>query len=565
MIKKLPPDVISKIAAGEVIESPASVVRELVENSIDAGAKNIEISIKGAGLEAISVKDDGKGMTKADLEIATERYTTSKIRSIEDLSREFTLGFRGEALYSISQVSKLEIISGNGEEAWRVEYEGESVKVIEPFSVFKGTIVNVKDLFYNYPVRREFAEANIKRLRRELVDTVMNFVVAYPAIGFKVRWENKNVESYPAREIEIERFIRVFGEDFVREMKNFIVEEEDLKVYGFFKKPQYLSVKKKGLQYVFVNRRRVKLDFVRIAIKSAIGQENIIPEFIIFMELPPYLIDFNIHPQKKEVKVFNEKRLFSMIYHAVRKALVEERMVLSEIVKDDTHRVEKKGGAILTETRTNVLKEEARQLEFGEFVASEKEREEKKDVPYYVPERLFQIHNSYIVAEVESGIIIVDQHAAHERIIYEKLKKKKTGTKRLLFPVVLELDRTEMQVFSEYRALLESMGFEFRELGKNSVVIDGIPSVFDSIDKDIFKEIIGELKDDLNLPDKYQYTLKTIACKAAIKAGQKLTKEEMARLLDELFACDVPFFCPHGRPLIYKISLLELEKKFGRS
>ena len=565
MIKKLPPDVIRKIAAGEVIESPASVVRELVENSIDAGAKNIEISVKGAGLEAISVKDDGRGMSRADLEIATERYTTSKIRSIEDLSREFTLGFRGEALYSISQVSKLEIISGNGEEAWRVEYEGENVKVIEPFSVFKGTIVNVRDLFYNYPVRREFAEANIRKIRRELVDTVMNFLVAYPAIGFKVWWEHKNVESYPAREIEIERFIRVFGENFVREMKNFIVEEDDLKIYGFFKKPQYLSVKKKGIQYVFVNRRRVRLDFVRIAIKSAIGQENIIPEFIVFMELPPYLIDFNIHPQKKEVKVFNEKRLFSMIYHAIRKALVEERMVLSEVVKDDPHRVEKKGNAILSETRTNVLKEEARQLEFGEFLASEKKRGENKDVPYYVPERLFQIHNSYIVAEVESGIIIVDQHAAHERIIYEKLKKKKTGTKRLLFPVVLELDRTEMQVFSEYRALLESMGFEFRELGKNSVVIDGIPSVFDSIDKDIFKEIIDELKDDLTLPDKYQYTLKTIACKAAIKAGQKLTKEEMARLLDELFACDVPFFCPHGRPLIYKISLLELEKKFGRS
>ncbi len=570
MIRKLPPEVISKIAAGEVIESPASVVRELVENSIDAGAQNIEIHIKGTGLELITVKDDGKGMSRGDLEIATERYTTSKIQSIDDLSKEFSLGFRGEALYSISQVSKLEIISGDGKEAWRVQYRGEKVSTIEPYSLFKGTIVNVRDLFYNYPVRREFTESNLKKVRRELVDTVTNFLISYPAVGFKVRWDDRKSEVFPARDIEIERFIKIFGEDFVREMKDFLVEEDEIKIYGFFKKPQFLSVRKKGIQHVFVNRRRVKLDFVRIAIRSALGQENVIPEFIVFMELPPYLIDFNIHPQKKEVKIFNEKKLFYLIYHAVKRALLEERMILSDIVKEEEEHVvafEEKSSITPTESeiKINTLNEEARQLEFGEFVPKENDKEKNESIPYYVPEKLFQIHNSYIVAEVESGIIIVDQHAAHERIIYEKLKKKKAGTKRLLFPVAIDLDRDEMQVFLEYRALLESMGFEFRELGKNTVVIDGIPAVFDSIDKDIFKGIINDLKEDLNLPDKHQYTLKTIACKAAIKAGQKLTREEMARLLDELFACDVPFFCPHGRPLIYKISLIELEKKFGRS
>ncbi len=340
MIKKLPSEVISKIAAGEVIESPASVVRELVENSIDAGADGIEIHVKGTGLELISVKDNGIGMSKSDLEVATERYTTSKIQSLDDLSKEFSLGFRGEALYSISQVSKLEIISGDGNETWRVQYHGEKVENIEPYSIFKGTIVNVRDLFYNYPVRREFTESNIKKVKKELQDTLTNFLIAYPAIGFKVKWDEKREESYPARDIEIERYIKIFGEEFVREMKDFLVEDEDIKVYGFFKKPQYLSVRKKGIQYVFVNRRRVKLDFVRIAIRSALGQENVVPEFIVFMELPPYLIDFNIHPQKKEVKVFNEKKLFSLIYHAVKKALFEERMVLSDIVKEemeDTH------------------------------------------------------------------------------------------------------------------------------------------------------------------------------------------------------------------------------------
>ncbi len=571
MIKPLPIDVVRKIAAGEVVETPASALRELVENSIDAKAKNIEIQIRGTGLELLRVKDDGEGMDKDDLALATKRYTTSKIESLEDLSREFTLGFRGEALYSISQVSRLEIVSGNGMEAWRVEYSGEDVLNMEPYSLFKGTIVTVKDLFYNYPVRREFTEHSLKKVKRQLTEVLTDFLVAYPGVGFKVKWDDKKEDVFPARDIEIERLMRIFGENFVREMKDFLVEEDDIRVYGFFKRPQYLSMRKKGIQYVFVNKRRVKLDFVRIAIRSAFAQENIIPEFIVFMDLPPYFIDFNIHPQKKEVKIFNEKKLFSLIYHATRKALMEERMVLSEITEDNDDKesdlkfpeAQSITHSVLKDSET--MKEEVRQLEFGESVPQEGKKEAREQTPYYVPERLFQIHNSYIIAEVESGIIIVDQHAAHERIIYERLKKKQAGTNRLLFPVAVDLSRDEMNVFTEYKAILESMGFEFRSLGKNTVVIDGIPAVFDSIDKDIFRGILEDLESDLNLPDKHQYTLKTIACKAAIKAGQKLSKEEMARLLDELFACDVPFFCPHGRPLIYKISLLELEKKFGRT
>ena len=574
MIKLLPPDVVKKIAAGEVVESPGSVVRELVENSIDAGAKNIEIYIRNFGLELIEVRDDGTGMGKRDLELATKRYATSKIETLEDLSKEFTLGFRGEALYSIAQVSNLVIISGNGEEAWKVAYKGEEIVSMEPYSTFRGTIVRVQDLFYNFPVRREFTEANIKKVKRELNDIISNFLVAFPNISFKIKWDDKKEEVYPAREVELERYMSIFGESFVREMKDFIVEEDDIRIYGFFKKPQYLSVRKRGLQRVFVNRRRVNLDFVRIAVRSAFAQENVVPEYLVFMELPPYFIDFNIHPQKKEVKIFNEKKLFSLIYHGVRKALMEERIVLSDIKKEEGVKrpaEEDYKATVLDEVDSKrpegslfEVKDEGRQLEFGEVMSGEKKKEEK-EIPYYVPEKLFQIHNSYIVAEVETGIIIVDQHAAHERIIYEKLKKKKGGTKRLLFPVAVELNREELAVFEKYRAILESMGFEFRSLGGKTIVIDGIPAVFDAMDKDIFKGLLSDLESDLNLPDKHQYTLKTIACKAAIKAGQKLSREEMASLLDELFACDVPFFCPHGRPLIYKISLIELEKKFGRT
>ena len=565
MIKFLPNDVVKKIAAGEVVESPSSVVRELVENSIDAGAQNIGITIKSSGIESIEVMDDGIGMTKEDLKLATKRYATSKIEDIEDLYKKFTLGFRGEALYSISQVSKLTIISGNGNEAWKATYRGEELTDIEPYSTFKGTRVKVLDLFYNFPVRREFTEGNIKKVKRELNEVISNFLIGYPHIGFKIKWENKKEEIYPAKDIEIERYIHIFGEDFVRQMKDFMVDEDDIKIYGFFKRPQYTSVKRSTIQKVFVNRRRVNLDFVRIAIRSAFGQENVKPEFLIFMELPPYFIDFNVHPQKKEVKVYNEKKLFSLLYHAVKKALLEERVVLSDIkeTKEDQR------GDYLLENKMNeieslTLHDEARQLEFGE-VLNKNEDSGEKETSHYIPEKLFQIHDMYIVAEVETGIIIVDQHAAHERIIYEKLKKKKSGTKRLLFPVAVDLEREELEIFEEYRAILESMGFEFRALGKKSIVIDGIPTVFDAMDRDMFKDILSNLDSNLNLPDKYQYTLKTMSCKAAIKAGKKLSKEEMSALLDELFACDVPFFCPHGRPIIYKISLLELEKKFGRT
>ncbi len=574
MIKLLPPNVVKKIAAGEVVESPGSVIKELVENSIDAAAKNIEIYIRNFGLELIEVKDDGTGMGKYDLELATKRYATSKIGSLEDLSKEFTLGFRGEALYSISQVSNLTIISGNGEEAWKAIYKGEEIVSIEPYSIFRGTIVKVQDLFYNFRVRREFTEANIIKVKRELNDIISNFLVAYPHVSFKIKWNDKKENVYPAKEVELERYISIFGEDFVREMKDFIVEEDDIKIYGFFKKPQYLSVRKRGLRRVFVNRRRVNLDFVKIAIRSAFAQENVIPEYIVFMELPPYFIDFNIHPQKKEVKIFNEKKLFSLIYRAIRKALMEERIVLGNIKKKEiSKKVSKEGykvsildGAGVSSSENSVfeLKKKARQLEFGESMPGAK-KDKEKETPCYVPEKLFQIHNSYIVAEVETGIIIIDQHAAHERIIYEKLKKKKSGTKRLLFPVAVDLNREELAIFEDHRVILESMGFEFRALGGRTIVIDGIPAVFDAMDKDIFKDILQDLESDLNLPDRHQHTLKTIACKAAIKAGQKLSLNEMSTLLDELFACDVPFFCPHGRPLIYKISLMELEKKFGRT
>lgn len=557
MIKKLSSSVISKIAAGEVVETPGSCVRELIENSIDGMGNDITIEIKNAGLELIRVSDNGTGMSKEDIPIAVKRYATSKIKALEDLSNQFSLGFRGEALYAISHAGKVRIISGQNESAWEAVFDDDRLVSIVPHSRYKGTIVEVSDLFHNMPVRRKFVLSSKKKMEREIAGIVRQYAIAHPSVSIKLVINEKDALNERAVNSEAERLVDLQGPDFLREMLSFSVEREGLSVYGFVRKPQYIKGRSRT-QLSFVNRRPVDLKFVHVAVKVAYAQENVYPDYIVFIDAEPALFDFNIHPQKKEVKFYDEKALFSLIVEGVKRALLSERKDIFATQKPASF-------GVVKEAQFREYKgfegRSGRQLEFGELPIGEKD--EKRDFAY-TPQRIFQIHDAYIMAEIESGIIFVDQHAAHERIIYEKLKKKNVHKKGLLFPIVVEMNYREWELFKDSHALLSSFGFEIRELSGKSVVIDAVPDVFESMDKDVFLSILDEMDENAYLPDKYQYFLKTIACKAAIKAGQKLSSEAMSNLLDELFACDVPFFCPHGRPLVFKISMEELEKKFGR-
>jgi DNA mismatch repair protein MutL len=557
-IRRLDPEVVKQIAAGEVIENPSSVVKELIENSIDAGATEIDVEIEGGGLECIRVTDNGEGMERDEIPLAVERYTTSKIRDTEDLRRIRTLGFRGEALYAIATVSKLTIKSRTEKEleGWEGYFEGGKLVEMKPCSHPVGSTVECKNLFFNLPVRRKFT-GSPKQEARRVIEVVSTYVLAHPGCGFTLSIDGETVINVPPAQSRRKRIEDLYGPDFVSDMLPLDYSNGRMAIEGFVSRPDKL----KGsvvTQHIFVNGRRVKDDKIRSAIYRGYGETKGHPQFLIFLDVLPSELDFNIHPQKSLVKFSPSLKIFEKVLKAVKRSLDSEREPYGE-----------KGGKertflrILEPSPRFESVKGGRQLEFGEL---EREREEEGEPlrEVYLPQSLIQIHNSYIFVQVKSGFLIVDQHAAHERIIYEKLKNRKAKTQILLFPYVVNLTPLQFKTFGSFEPLFLSFGFKIRRLSGRSIVIEGIPDVFKGLEKDDFIEILEELTETKSLPDKFHNLLKTIACKAAVKSGDPLTVEEMNRLLDELFACENPFFCPHGRPAVIKTTLEELERKFGR-
>ncbi|RKY97186.1 MAG: hypothetical protein DRQ03_05875 [Candidatus Hydrothermota bacterium] len=304
----------------------------------------------------------------------------------------------------------------------------------------------------------------------------------------------------------------------------------------------------------------MKHDGIRKAIYRAYNQGERHPSFILLMEINPSLLDFNIHPQKKEVKFSRGLRIFEKVYMAVSETLAKEKKNIGASIAIERgvySRGRDRFQMVLSEPKNE---RQGEQLEFGEVPV----KSELQPQYEYTPQNIWQVHNSYIFAQTKNGIIIVDQHAAHERILYEKLKNKDYSSQALLFPIIVELTNLEASIFEEYEDLFKAFGFEFRKLRGNSVIIDKVPSILKKITKDFIRELINSLEDTELLPERFDSFLKTLACKAAIKFGDSLSQDEMVALLDQLFASQNPFFCPHGRPTIYRITLEELEKRFGR-
>ena len=561
-IKQLPEEVISRIAAGEVVENPASVLRELLENSIDAGATRIDITVEEGGKKLIKVVDDGHGMNDREIELAVRRFTTSKISSVDDLESIGTLGFRGEALYAIGSVSRLTIRSKRADED--IGYEGyfEEAELVElkPAPIGAGTTVTVRDLFYNFPVRRKFLGSDYAEARR-IIEVVTDYALAHPGISFSLRIDGKDIMNLGQASSPIERIEQIYGQDFIEETITLTSKfGEKLTIHGVISRPD--RVKKSPLtQLLFVNGRRIRDNRLRAAIYGAYEQEKMHPQYILFIEVDPRFVDFNIHPQKKEVKFHRTLRMYEKLMKSVRETLNRSRTTYSHLGEMPTMR-------IVETPITHVGETGGRQMEIGEMqprLQAEERREEIRDESTYIPEKIWQIHDSYIIAQVRSGFIIVDQHAAHERILYEKLRKRKYNTQNFLFPIVLNLTPKEFAVFQDISGILEGYGFRIKILSGRTAVVEGAPDIFKNPTKEIFLEIIDELQDVKSLPDRHLELLKTLACKAAIKAGDKLSGEEMNALLDQLFSCENPFFCPHGRPTVIKISLEELERKFARN
>ncbi len=601
-IKILPQDLASKIAAGEVIQRPASVVKEAIENSIDAGARRMIVTVKDSGKNFIQIADDGSGISSGDLEIAFERHATSKIQTYDDLENIKTLGFRGEALASIAAVAQVEIKSRTGESDVGVllKIDGGVRQEPEPFGMEPGTTLTVKNLFYNTPARRNFLKTNATEFKH-ILETVQRAALANPEIAFTFISDDDTVFAVEESDL-VTRIRELFGEEISEGLMECNEVTDYLTVYGFLAKPEY-SRRTRNEQFLFLNRRYI----INRAINHAVyrAYEHLLikgsyPFYVLFLDINPSRIDVNIHPSKLEAKFDDERSVYGIVTTVVRKTLARNDMmpsfsmsdagdagVHSHNVQNRTHsplqmlRVNPRTGEVMEEDTNNRRSADLHLFQREDFTAARrKSSEEKTDTPAGDRERqesstesglIYQLHNKYILAQIRSGLMIIDQHVAHERILYERALKRfsteNPSSQQLLFPETLELGHADVELIREIHPLLTTLGFDLKIFSKNTVVVEGIPAdVRPGYEHKILQKVIDEYRSNQSSQiDVRDNLAKSFACKTAIKSGDSLTDEEMRDLIDQLFATDMPYVCPHGRPVVIKLTVDELDKKFGRT
>ncbi len=614
-INILPENIASKIAAGEVVQRPESVVKELLENSIDAGADSIELIVKRAGKSLIQVIDDGIGMTEEDAVLCVQKHATSKISRLEDLDSISTLGFRGEALSSIAAVSQLEIKTETKDEELGtiIKIDDGSTIIKEKGSFPKGTSVAVKNLFFNTPARRNFLKTDATELKH-IIDTFNKTALGHHEISFKLYNEDEVIFDYPAGKVE-DRIRQVFADNMLDALIPVDERTDFISITGFIGKPAMLR-KSKGSQFVFLNWRYVISRHINHAVFSA--YENILekgdyPFFILFIELDPKRIDVNVHPSKLEVRFDDEKSVYNFILAVIKKSLGTHDLVPNMAFTQTTDEGEKINFNNFTKVEKNDFsdrpvfqekqsyakrdfsdrdidlifstipdkvvpsenqappklpfdKNESREI-FHQAENTERRTRDEVDTPFIV-----QLQNKYILSQIKTGLMIIDQHVAHERVLYEKALKRFEAnlpfSQQLLFPKTIEIDPARFAILKEINPYLTKLGFAIKFFSKNTIVIEGVP---EDVKKGSEEKVILELLEDysVNLREKKleerEYLAKTYSCKAAIKAGDYLSEREMRLLIDQLFATSMPYVCPHGRPVVVKISLEEFDRRFGRT
>lgn len=570
IIKHLKQEVISKIAAGEVVERPASVVKELVENALDAGSTEIKVEVQAGGRKFIRVTDDGEGMTPEDALLAPQRYSTSKIESEEDLFSIRTFGFRGEALSAIAAVSKMKIIT-------RKDGELAGVEVIVEGGVFKGskevgcplgTSVEVRDLFFNVPVRLKF----LKTLGTELgqIGEVMaKIALANAKTHFQLFHEGKLLANYPVREDLSSRLAEALGREAGKKMHFFRSRNGEIEIEGYAGEPGFDRPNSRGI-YLFVNRRPVRDRLLIHAVMEA--YRNLIPKdrypvVLLFVQLPPSAVDVNIHPSKWEVKFTDSEAVHRRVVLSIR-GLLERAPWL----KDSRERVRNH----LNELRETPAIYPHRAAEASLPFEYRKTLEGKsgQDDPQLVSRHPFlgQIDNTYLVFQSLDGLTLVDQHAAHERVVFERLLGEFSGgsirRQALLFPEMIELSIGEAKATEGHLMELEKMGFEIEPSGGRTFWVKSVPEVLAAREPlQALKEIIQHISSwgkNADLQSSFDPLLHLMACRSAVQASQTMSQEEAVALLSDLQTCISPSRCPHGRPTLLKITLADLKKMFQR-
>lgn len=616
-IKILPDYISNKIAAGEVVQRPASVLKELIENSIDASAKKISVIIEDAGKSLIQIVDDGLGMSEADAIKCIERHATSKISSLDDLSNIKTFGFRGEALSSIASVSRLEIKTERSadELGTKIRFDDEKGITIEKGSFSKGTSISVKNLFYNVPARRKFLKSNSTELKH-LVDVFKRAALSYPEINFEFWNGNELVFNYPSCKIE-DRMEQVFADNIFDVVIPLAEDTEFIGLNGFIAKPNYLK-KSKNEQYLFVNKRYVTNKIVNHAVFSA--YENILekgdyPFFVLFLNIDFSKVDVNVHPSKMEIKFEDEKDIYLFVNAVVKKALGKYDLVPNLSFQNTENEFDKLGTHTHRFSETNDFTDRpflsSGKFDKKESTFSEEEMEQifnnlapKINVPDSFDSQLISpfdnidinsqqvkieveadqressssisfivsLQNKYLLTPIKSGLMIIDQHVAHERILYEKALKAMDSdlpfSQQLLFNQKIQMSPEDYELIKELEPYLTKLGFEIKLLTRREIIISGVPADI-KVGSEI--QVLNEIIDDyrkhelINRLERKDNLAKSYSCKAAIKAGDKLSENEMRMLVDQLFATSMPYVCPHGRPIIIKIPLDEFDKRFGRT
>lgn len=612
IIHLLPDSVANQIAAGEVVQRPASAVKELMENALDAGSASIKLIIKDAGKTLIQVIDSGCGMSETDARMSFERHATSKIRKADDLFAIRTMGFRGEALASIAAIAQVELKTKRiGDEVGvMIEIDGSELKSQEACSCSEGTSISVKNLFYNVPARRNFLKTDSVELRH-IIDEFQRVAIPNPQVAFTLHHNTTEIFNLPTGNLK-QRLMAIFGSSYNSRL--IPVEENTgiVKIRGFVIKPEFAK-KTRGEQFFFLNKRFIKNAYLHHAVQSAFEQllpNDSFASYFLMLDVDPKTIDINIHPTKTEVKFEDEKAIYAFLRSTVKKSLGQFNIApsldfnqeahiynmplkpLDGIYKQPTIKVDENYNPFKTEglntpksserelsNKANWEKMYSRhadnQLEF----AIKKDEETQQTIHTDWDNELhesnkkttYQLHNKYILSHIKTGFMVIDQQGAHERILYESFldafEKHGSATQQELFPKTIELNASDFALVKELEAEIQEMGFDIAEFGKNTYVIHGVPA--DTVEYDsaaLLEGLIENYKQNLLelKSEKRENLARSMARNMAIKSGKSLTQEEMNNLIDNLFACKMPYNAPNGKPVITTFSIDELDRRFKK-
>lgn len=613
IIQLLPDSVANQIAAGEVVQRPASAVKELLENALDAGADKIQLIVKDAGKALIQVIDNGCGMSVTDARMCFERHATSKVRKAEDLFAIRTMGFRGEAMASIAAIAQVEMKTKRHEDevGTLIEIEGSTVVKQEPIGTPNGTSISVKNLFYNTPARRNFLKSNPTEMRY-IIDEFQRVALAKPHIAFSLHHDGNEIYRLPAATIK-QRIVHLFGNNYNERLIPVDEETTIINLKGYIGKPEFAK-KTRGEQFFFVNDRFIKDNYLNHAINKAYQEllpDDNFPLYVLFIDIDPAKIDVNVHPTKTEIKYLDEKSIYAIIHSAVKRSLgrfnisptldFNQETAFSNMItpkapedivppsiafnpdfnpfgaskpaaaketyfKEQYHPKEKAQNWGSLYEITNFQQAEQASIDLGE-------EEEEETLVASPSKHYMQVHNRYIVSQIKSGVMLIDQQAAHERILYERfllhLEDRKGASQQSLFPQTVTLSPGDFELAKSLLDDIKSLGFDVREFGKNTLVIEGIPVDLGSTninETQLFEHLIEGFKNsqqELKLT-KRDALARSLARNSAIKAGTALSQQEMNTLIDELFACKSPNFSISGKPAIQTITLAELAQKFEK-